>query len=210
MIAKVERIHSNKYAAAISVAKKFVAKSEIRPILRMVQHRTGGDIVATDSHSMFVAKGVHGFKEEYLVDPNTLEFAIGNFPEVDKILPQDKEHTFTLNQTQMAAWIHFHKSFKQLKLKYVTANFDSESVKIEIKLPDNNATMTLPMSDYNPQNANCEKISYSPEYMLESLQGLQMLGSEKIKFKFYGQLTPFVLDNGDDAVCLILPVRTYS
>ncbi|MGG1157511.1 hypothetical protein ABE237_00620 [Brevibacillus formosus] len=210
MTQKIERIHTEKYATAISVAKKFVAKSEMRPSLQMVQHRSGGDIVATDSHSMFLAKGVHGFKEEYLVNPNTLEFAVGDFPDTYKIIPADKEHTFMLNQTQLAAWIHFHKSFKQLKLKYVTVFFERESMKIEIKIPDNHATLQLPLSEYNQQNANCEKISYDPEYMLESLQGMQKLGSETVKFKFYGQMQPFVLDNGNDALCLILPMRIYN
>lgn len=210
MIPKFERIHSDKYPAAIEVAKKFVSKSNMRPVLQMIHHRAGGDIVATDSHSMFMAKGVHGFKEEYLVNPNTLEFSVGSFPDTSKIVPDDKEHTFSLNQTQMAAWIHFHKSFKQLKLKFVTAYFEQDSMKIEIKIPDNNATLHLPLSDYNWKNANSDKVSYAPEYMLESLQGMQKLKSETVKFKFYGPVLPFVLDNDRDAICLILPIRTYN
>lgn len=210
MIPKTERIHTDKYAGAIAVAKKFVAKSDMRPVLQMVHHRTGGDIVATDSHKMIVVKGVHGFKDEYLVNPHTLEFAIGNFPDTDKIIPADKEPTFLLNQTQMTTWIHFHKSFKQLKLKYATANFDNETMQIEIKMPDNNATVNLPVAGYVFENASSERISYDPAYMLEALEAMLKLGSETVQFKFHGQYTPFVLDNGNDVLCLILPVRTYG
>ena len=65
---KIQPIHSHKYADAIKIADKFTSKSNVRLMLQMVQHRDNGELIATDSYHAIKVKGVHGFKEEYLVN----------------------------------------------------------------------------------------------------------------------------------------------
>src|SRR5690625_2928974 len=109
-----EFLHSPKYGQAMKVAKKFTTNNARRPILTFVNHDKDGSIVATDGCRAVRVKDIHGFKEDYLIHPHTLEFAKGKFPDTEKIFDDLKgESTIRLNKEQIKIWLQMHKSLNQ-------------------------------------------------------------------------------------------------
>src|SRR5690625_3849042 len=98
-------IHSIKYADAIKVASKFTATNGRRPIFLFVNHKKDGAIEATDSMAFMQVKYIPGFDKNYLVHPKTLEFATGNYPNLDDAIGKYGDDTvITLNKKQISIW----------------------------------------------------------------------------------------------------------
>lgn len=206
-----EMIHSDKYADAVRMAKKFTANPGARMVLTMVQHMKDGSIRATDSHRLLVVRDVHRFKEEYLVNPSTLEFATGKYPETEKLIPKKRKNVFKLNADQIKLWLQMHKSMNQVAKAAKTRN------DITVKMtPDNfifevnhtEITFNLPVEEYH-HNKKVEKITYQAGYMRDVLESHSKLGSEELYIHMDSQMKPMVLDNQDDVLGIVLPVRTY-
>src|SRR5690625_232569 len=68
-----------------------------REVLQGVFHRENGSLVVTDSHRLYLIKDVYE-GEEKLINPNNNMKINGNYPEINRLLPQNNpEFSCTLN-----------------------------------------------------------------------------------------------------------------
>lgn len=209
----LEFIHNEKYGVALQVAKKFVAKTYIRPILQYVQHLDNGDMVATDSRRLIRIKNIHGFKEEYLVNPATLDFAKGNYPKTDKLIESaDSDAKFTLNAEHLKLWLQMFKSMNQL-----TKKMRMHNKCIVMESNGSNATFSVHNTDISfnlPVTAMIKggfKIAFSAEYMKDALEAHTKLESKNLVFRIPSEMKPMLISDEDNTVeTLVLPVRIYD
>jgi hypothetical protein len=207
-------IHSDKYSKAIELSKKFVAKVTARPILLFVEHRKDGSIFATDSSKALIVENVHGFDQDYLINPNTLEFATGKFPDTSQLRNHNYKHVITLDREQIKVWLQMHRSmnqmFKMLKSKrhkIVNVTIDEKKrINFNIRHHENELDYRLPTTEIS---GSMETISYDNERMRDALEVHEKLESEKVFIKFTGILSPFVLTNDEDVSVYVSPIRTY-
>ena len=205
-------IHSDKYADAIKVASKFTETNNHRPILLFVNHRTDGMIEATDSKAFIQIKNIHGFDKNYLVHPKTLEFATGNYPNLDKSIGEYGDDTvITLNKKQISIWLQLHRSINQLSKSFDPFN---RTVHMDI-----NKQISLSIGDVNavdidlPSEAIGGKgvFNYNVEFMRNCLEVHQVLGTNELQINVRGKYQPVVLcDTKRDVVCGFSPIRTYK
>lgn len=210
----LEYLHHDLYGVAMEVVKKFVSKSDTRPILTNAYHTADGDVFATDSHRVIHLRGIHGFKEDYLVNPKTFMFAKGNYPNVPKSIEQSEQYvgTIELNKTQIKLWLQIFKSInntlKVMKTYNKTVKFSfAESVSVKATIDSETTFKTvLPKNFYI--NPGMDEIAFSAEFMRDALEAHFKLNSEKLVLYFYGQFRPMILDDGETVKTVILPVRT--
>ncbi|MEE3895348.1 hypothetical protein [Priestia megaterium] len=213
----IEFVHGDLYGVAMDVVKKFVSKHDTRPILKYSYHRTGGDIVATDSHRLIEVKEIHGFKEDYLVDPKSFMFAKGDYPDVQKLTDKG-EHTksISLDKSQIKLWLQIFKSINQtMKVMKNVSSFNKVVVlkvqhnKVEVELKNFDLKMSLPCTTLNiPENF--EQIALSAEYMRDALEAHFKLNSPSLNIYIKGNMVPMILDDEVKVTTLLLPVRLYD
>lgn len=208
-----EFVHDELYGTALEVSKKFISNHDMRPILNYAQHRANGDLVATDSHRLIHIKNIHGFKEEYLVNPKTHMFAKGKYPDVDKVSGRDDhEKSIVLDKVKIKLWLQIFKSINQtMKImkdynKIVRFNFKEESVEVELK--GHGIVMLLPTKEYIKLD-KLGVISINPEYLRDALEAYFKLNSEELTIYFRGEMTPIILDDNKRVKTIVLPVRTF-
>jgi len=206
-------IHKDNYGEAMKVAKKFTDKGTFRPILQFVLHDKNKSIYATDSHRAIQIKDIHGFDKDYLVHPNTLEFATGNYPEIDdKINFSGGEKVITLTKEQIGIWLQMHRSLNQvIRQSYKGREHVSIEFKENIQLKingENEITINLPYEEYH-RKEDVDVISYNVTYMRDCLEAHAKLGSNHVDLIIKSKMRPIAIDNGDNVRCLLLPVRIY-
>ncbi|WP_096269477.1 hypothetical protein [Paucisalibacillus globulus] len=207
----IEYLHADKYGQAMKIARKFTGDGKTRPILSFVFHDKDGSIVATDSHRAIRIKNIHGFKEDYLIHPNTIDFAKADYPDTKKVFGEKGNISITLNKEQIKIWLQMHKSINQLiekvygRYTHVTLAFD-EKITFKIK-NENEIEFTLPYSDFDKPDTN--KVTYDPKYMRDALEAHTTMGSEIVNIIINGQMRPMIIENGLDVEAVVLPVRTY-
>lgn len=204
-------VHGDLYGVALDVVKKWVSKHSNRPVLQYAQHTEDGDIVATDSHRMIRIKGIHGFKEEYLVDPKHFNFAKGNYPKTADLSSREKHtESIVLSKEHIKLWLQLFKSMNQtlkvMKTSWPIAKMIFKEDHIEIELPIHKVVIQLPHEVY--QKPDMDAISFQVEYMRDALEAHMKLNSEQVTFYFCGPMKPFILDDDNAVMTLILPVRT--
>lgn len=207
----LEFVHGDFYGVAMEVVKKWVSKYEARPILNYARHTDGGSIIATDSHRMITIKNIHGFKEEYLVNPKNFTFAKGVYPNVEGLNARENHtESIVLSKEHIKLWLQIFKSMNQT-LKVMKDHFKNVKLKfqdnhIEMELIGHDIVIQLPHEVY--QKPKMEVISFNVEYMRDALEAHFKLNSEQITMYFNGPLKPFILDDENTVQTLILPVRT--
>ena len=210
---ELEFVHNDLYGVALKMSAKFVGKRDIRPLLHYAYHRADGDIIATDSHRLIHIKNMHGYKEDFLINPKNFSFAKGNYMETDKISNKD-EHTksITLNKEHIKLWMQIFKSINQtmkvmkMHIKNVRINFKDDHVEVELKSQE--MIMKLPIKEYAKID-KLDRIAFNAEYLKDALEAHYKLESEEVTFYFNGELRPIILDDNKQVKTLILPVRTY-
>lgn len=208
----MELLHGEKYPEAMKVAKKFVSKNALRPVLLFTQHRKDGAIIATDSHKAVIINDIHGFKEDYLVHPRTNEFAKGNYPEMNETLnTEDYKTSIKLNLDQVKVWLQVHKSINQLT-KSVYGSNQHVTLKLEKDLSSeiddkngNKMTFNLPYMFYDNLGYN---INYKPELMRDALEAHVAMEAENIEIKVNGKLRPIHLES-ENVKSVVMPARVY-
>jgi hypothetical protein len=216
-IGVLEFVHKDSYGVAIDVVKKFVADGFTRPILNYSYHTKGGSILATDSHRAIEIKDIHGFKEDYLVNPKNFMFAKGVFPDLYKVFAKDGYTlSINLNKEQIKLWLQLFKSINNtLKMmkssrhnKVVVFRFTDNNVEAEVRVDSENSFKTvLPVSTI--VKPDFEKICFSAEYLRDALEAHFKLNSEQLNIYFHGEMKPILLDDEVQIKTLILPVRTF-
>lgn len=213
----LEFVHKDSYGVAIEVVKKFVADGFTRPILNYSFHTKDGAILATDSHRAIEIRDIHGFKEDYLVNPKNYMFAKGVFPDLYKLISIDKHIlTISLNKEQIKLWLQLFKSINNtLKMmksssrnKVVVFRFTDKNIEAEVRVDSENSFKTI-LPAANIVKPDFEKICFSAEYMRDALEAHFKLNSEKLNIYFHGQMRPILMDDEVQVKTLILPVRQF-
>ena len=211
MQTQLEMVHPEKYAAAIKVADKFVAKNSLRMMLQLVQHKEDGSLIATDTHRLIKIQNAHGFKEEYLVNVKSLEFAKGQYPNTEHIFGDTHKTFIRLNEQQIKIWLQMHKSINQMtKIKnfnhdFLTMKMEQEHITFEIK--NKGISFKLPFEEIE-LDETADTISYQIEYMRDALESLVVMQSKQVMIKLSSPMRPILLENGIDVEAFILPIRT--
>lgn len=205
-----DMVHSDKYADAIKIAQKFTSKNNVRLMLQLIYHRANGDMIATDSHHLIKIKGVHGFGQDYLVNQKSLEFAKGDYPEVDKLLEMESKVIIRLNQEQIKIWLQMHRSMNQMsKIKNIHTNITMNlNEKVSFELKAQNISFELPYEEFEGHES-IERVTYNVEYMRDALEAHEKLKSNEVFIQMASELRPILLDNQEDVQAVVLPVRTY-
>jgi PII-like signaling protein len=209
-----EMVHHADYSIAVNVAKKFLGKSDLRLILRFINHLEDGSITATDSHGAIVVRNIHGYKENTLLNPNSLEIAKGNYPDVIKVVPprENARVIIKLGKESLTKWLQIHKSMNQMNkvLKnnrgIISMVVDKENVNFEIKQHD--VSFKLPFDEIENLK-EIGSISYSCEYMRDALEAHVSLNSKVVELQLHGGMSPFVFDDQERLQTMVLPVRTF-
>jgi hypothetical protein len=209
-----ELIHHSDYSIAMNLAKKFIGKNDNRMILKFVHHSKDGSIVATDSHRAFTVKNIHGYKEDTLLNPNSLEVAKGNYPDLSRVnQPRDNAKVIIkLGKEALAKWLQMHRSMNQMNktLKnhhgVISMTVEKDVVRFEIKPHD--IIFKLPF-DEAEHIKDTETIRYRCEYMRDALEAHVSLNSKEVELQVYGSMSPFVLDDLERVQTIVLPARTY-
>jgi hypothetical protein len=206
----IEQIHSFKYADAIKMAEKFVSKNNLRMVLQLVHHKANGNIYATNSHHAIKVSGVHGFKEDYLVNVKSLEFAKGQYPDMDKLFEIETKAIIRLNESQIKLWLQMFKSMNQMSKQKGVQNrlvmFLDDDIRFELDQQD--VSFKLPFEEYEGHE-NINKVKFQIDYMRNALEAHEKLKSKELFITFQGELNPILLDNQDDVQAIVLPVRVY-
>lgn len=211
----IEFVHHDLYGVAMDITKKFISKRDTRPILKYALHTSTGDVLATDSHKAIHLRGIHGFKEEYLVSPKNLMFAKGDYPNLYNVI-DIKEHkeAILLNSDQIKLWLQIFKSInntiKNMKsrINHVVLNLRESNLNVEVQIDSENKYSTvLPYTELIIPDFH--QISFSAEFMRDALEAHSKLNSESLTIYFKGKLRPIILDDAKMVKTLILPVRTY-
>lgn len=208
-------VHSEHYPIAMQMAKKFVAKEEIRPVLQYVYHAADGSIYATDSHHLLWIKNAHGFAEDLLIHPKTFMTAKGQYPNLDRVFPEKTTETVRFSRSELKEWVAAHKSLRAFaqhyedpdEQKHVDLVFDNAGPVLTNR--KRKAHIELPVNKYDNTHSGAI-IRYNIDFMLAALECMQKMEiTEEVKITFAGAMRPFVVDNEMNAVALILPVRIY-
>lgn len=211
----LEFVHKDSYGIALEIAKKFVSKSELRPILNYVFHKENGDMIATDSHRLIYIKEMHGFDKDYLVNPKTFMIAKGDYPDTAKLVDKSEDYKglIVLNKEQIKLWLQLFKSINQTltvlkdRGKVVGLSFGGKENEAGINLKNHGINMILPCS--KEIHVNHEKVHFNAEYMRDALEAHVKLNSEELTMYFASPFRPFFMDDESQVTSLILPIRAY-
>jgi hypothetical protein len=205
----IEQIHSFKYADAIKVAQRFTSKNTNRLVLQLINHKSNGDLIATDSHQLLFVKGVHGFKEDFLVNAKSLEFAKGEYPDHSKVFEADYKVEIKLNVHQISMWLEMFKSMNQMSKQKSVKNTIKMKLDEEIsfELANHEVKFSLPYEEYKGDKS-ISSISFQAELMRNAFEDMEKLKSIQVTIHLSGQNAPILLDNGIDVKAILLPVRT--
>ncbi|QGF21752.1 PolIII beta-like processivity factor [Bacillus phage vB_BcM_Sam46] len=211
----IEYIHGDLYGVALEVTKKWVAKSEMRPVLTYTRHQINGTMTATDSHRMIEIRNMHGFEDEYLINPKTFVAATGQYPDTTQLASKDGTHAaIALTKDQIKLWLQMFKSIGQtmkalkmsIKNKIVTMSFDDSASHVTIELKEQDLKLSLPGIIDKP---SFDKIAFNVEYMRDAMEAHVKLQSEQVIFYMQSPMRPIIMDNDKNVTALILPVRVY-
>lgn len=207
---KLEQIHSYKYADAIKVAQRFTSKNTNRLALQLINHKSNGDLIATDSHQLLLVKGVHGFKEDFLVNAKSLEFAKGEYPDHTHVFKADYKVEIQLNVHQISMWLQMFKSMNQMSKKKDVKNVIKMKLDTEIsfELDNHDVKFSLPYEEYKGHE-RIPSIKFQAELMRNAFEAVEKLKSKEVTIYLSAQMAPILLDNGVDVQSIVLPVRSY-
>jgi hypothetical protein len=124
-----------KFDDLMKLFKKYVAKSETRPVLQMVYYNNNDNyFYATDSHQLlrvnadYVSDVPAELKENPLCNPKNMEFKNNlNYPEVSRLIPHYSDSTVIIDNSIK----EFHQYVKETK-KVVKKNRNSV-MKLDLK-----------------------------------------------------------------------------
>jgi|GEM_PF-6520154 len=205
-------VHNDLYGTALNIAKKFVSKSPSRPILQYCLLREDGVLFATNSHYAIQIKDIHGFKENFLINPFNNMQATGNYPDMRKVIEDfEGETVIKLDEENLKTWFQILKSMNQ-----VLKSFKYRINEIDMEIGESSAIFSY-LSGEAKTELNIEptiesigkKVAFQSEYMMNALETHIKLESKEVVLRFNERNKPFTLESEKVRV-LIMPVRKYE
>lgn len=232
---KVQLATKIKFEQAVTTLKKFVAKSEARPVLNFI-YFDGTHLIATDSHKLIrihknVVDGLN-LKKGDLYDPKTkkipLDFEGSSYPNVSRLIPNayDAKTELTLGSSQLL-------DFKQhLELAHILVKkMARQPVKLNV-VNQTSKRSWLEISAKHEEGTHYEDSYYSAgsyfgkaskfdgsikgdeitlwanaQYLLDALSVVKKFATGNAKLYFYGQLKPMLFSQENVFDVLVLPIR---
>lgn len=206
----LEFVHGDLYGVAMDLLKKWVSQNAYRPTLQYADHTEDGDIVATDSHRLIRIKGIHGFKERYLVDPKTFNFAKGNYPDTTNLSTlEGYTESLVLSKDHIKLWLQLFKSLNQtlriMKDNLGNATMHFKEDHIEVELNGYKIFVQLPHDVY--QKPDMDAVTLRVQYLRDALEAHSKLESEQVTIYLKHPHHPVILDDDNAVRTLVLPVR---
>jgi hypothetical protein len=188
--------------------------NEVRPTLSGVKHLENGDAVCTDSHRLYLAKGIHDRTDGAVITPAGKKVD-GNYPDVSRIIPDalyakqslQIEVSELLRASDMIASVGGVAQKNMVEgteavLKPPALEFKEDAIQY------NNFAVKIKYSIFPMQFE--ERICANAVYLLDALKLLKAAGCQMVTLNFYGTTRPFTLVNEDESLlALILPIRKY-
>jgi DNA polymerase III sliding clamp (beta) subunit (PCNA family) len=201
----------------IKDVKKFVSKSDVRPVLQYV-YFDGKYIIATDSRRLIRINGeyisnlpaTHPFL--YDVKNNCITDKEMTYPDVHKLIAMGDIVTETDITNGLDDFLQAAKEAKKTVNKQVNnmirLTVDYEEITITGEYMGNSYTKNLPISSNN----DVYKIWLNGKYLIDALQTikkLNKLSNDPMIMGYKGDLRPLHFKKGDVFEALILPIRVY-
>ncbi|MFY2158215.1 hypothetical protein ACOSZF_21695 [Cytobacillus firmus] len=170
-------------------------------ILKGVKHFENGDAIATDSHRLYLARGVHNREDEAVISPAGKVLS-GNYPDVKRIIPtNDPSQEIGLSVADLLEASNAIYGVGSVieetpRMDFVedSIRYDSVHVKYQRTLPDRFE----------------ERMCVNAKYVLDAVRLFKAASCQNVSVKFYGRMRPFTLANEDESlIVLILPIRKY-
>lgn len=186
------------------IAKDLSADKD-RPVLKGVLHFPNGDLAATNSHVLYLGRGIHDkeLQENTVITPEgkTLDL---KYPEVGRLLPTD--------EANFIETIDVDEFIKAVDLIHVAGRVSRQGTVMKIEGDTLTSKVDNIKASYTVSVEIPKEIKFSSnaEYWLNALRMLKNLGYKEATFNFNGAFRPFTLVSPDDKItALILPVRSY-
>lgn len=179
-----------------------------REVLTGVKHYENGSLAVTDSHRLYVAKGLHD-KGEALLTPKGAKVE-GKYPDIDRLIPDELDaRSIEMNLAEMlqavdvlntAAKIEDYDISWQGNLLTTLGNGEAPEHLIK-------ASYEIPYSLPIPEG---DRMIFDPAYLLEALQLFKAFKYEELAFHFHDKYRPAVLMAPDGKLfAIVLPKRRY-
>lgn len=189
------------YKTFIKHAEKVTKTApETRPVLRGVFHKEDGSAIVTDSHRLYIAKGVHSRRKDTVLSPDG-EVIEGKYPDVTRVIPSEYRQTIDVDVRELIKVIDCIYSPAKLLDEKVIIKFEDST--IQSHMPTYyKAKIQVPFAFEEP-------VSFNAKYLLDALKLFRAVGIEKAKIGFNGRMRPLAIENNDSSLlAIILPVRT--
>lgn len=190
-----------KHAAKVCESGHLSENVERYKILKGVKHLENGDAVATDSHRLYLGRGIHNRTDGAVITPKG-KILDGSYPDVSRLInlgdPKQKVQLSVKDMLEAAGAIHS-----------VGKLIDSDK-NVRLKLIDNSIRYTSPIVNYYREFSVTFEIPLflNARYLLEAMKLLKATGCERVTVNFYSSMRPVTFINeNDDLLIIILPIR---
>ncbi|MDF2651737.1 MAG: polymerase subunit beta [Paenibacillus sp.] len=192
-----------KHAEKVCKNKASVA----RPILSGVKHQENGDLFCTDSHRLYVAKGIHTRTVGAVLTPKGAKVD-GNYPDVSRLIPDplNAKQTINLEVKELLQVADMISSIGGIAEAEASTNKSPSMDFIGDAIGYTNFAVKINYSFY-PLRFE-EALSANAVYVLDAMKLLKAAGCQTVTLNFFGRMRPFTLVNEDESLlALILPIR---
>lgn len=130
----------------------------------------------------------------------------GNFPDFERVLPKDHQHTISLNRTELRAAIERVAQFADERSKAIRVQLLPGEVKVMANLSETGESEETIAAEYG---GPLLEIGFNAQYLLEFLR---VVTDETVEFKFRdgqsaGEMRPASTVEGDGYRYVIMPMR---
>lgn len=176
---------------------------EVRNILSGVKHSENGDLFCTDSHRLYLAKGLHNRTDGAVLNPKG-KMVDGNYPDVSRLIP-DSAHAKQSLEIELA------ELYRAADMMAAVGGVADKIPALEFKgkvICYHNIEVHISYS-FAPIQFDGH-ICANAFYVRDAVKLLKAAGCQTITLNFYGSMRPFTLTNEDESLlALILPIRKY-
>jgi hypothetical protein len=176
---------------------------EVRNILSGVKHLENGNAIVTDSHRLYVAKGIHNRTDGAVISPKGKKVD-GNYPDVSRIIPDESyaKQTMQIEVSELLRAADMIAAVGTAEVKTPALEFKDKVIRyqgIEVHISYSFAPLVFEAH-----------ICANAIYLLEAMKLFKAVGCQTVTVHFHGPMRPFTLSNEDESLlALILPIRKY-
>lgn len=187
--------------ALLKHAKNFVNKDEDRPLFNGI-YLDGNRAIISNTHLLVIVNGIHAQKQ--IIHYKTCREIEGNYPDVDKIIPQKTAINFDID--------NIHEWVKALKISLAVTNKSDYNIcrlrseKGNLFLETTTVETTAKTSLYT--KVDDVNIAFNAKYLHDILMFFRDMEVETVHFGMNDRLKPIKLTTDKNVYAMLSPVRT--